>query len=204
MSNKTEVINRALIKLGANTIASPSESSEQARRASMVFSSVARAELRRQAWNCAKARAVLSPLAVATGTPYFLYSYPLPSDCLRLLLFNGGMAIDTVRPISDSVDYFYTIEAGVVQTNEATADILYIKDISDSVGLWDSAFVDAYVCRLAAELAQSLTKSSQLSQSLRNEYRAAILEAKRCNAIELPAVSMPDSGWTISRYTRGV
>jgi len=51
MINKTEVINRALVKIGANTIASPDEASEQARKALLIFETVAQNELRRQAWS---------------------------------------------------------------------------------------------------------------------------------------------------------
>lgn len=200
MSNKTEVINRALIKIGANTIASPDEASEQARKALIVFETVAQNEIRRHAWNFAKVRASLAPLAAAPGGDDFTYGFNLPGDCLRLVTLNGSWVFSSIREGSDDSLPYYTIEGRVLLTNDSLARIVYLADVSGNVSLWDAAFVEAFACRLAAELVQSIAKNATLKQSLQNDYKAALQEARRTNAIELPPQVIADGSWVLARY----
>lgn len=199
MSNKTEVLNRALIKLGANTIASPDEASEQARKGLLVFETVAQNELRRQAWSFAKKRATLAPLAVATGGEDFSSSFNLPADCLRLISLNGGWVFTSIREANNGLPPYYAVEGRTLQANESTASIVYVGDVSGSVALWDATFVEVFACRLASELAQTITKSATLKQSLKQDYLEALKEAKRTNAIELPPQTLPDDSWVLAR-----
>lgn len=199
MSNKTEVINRALIKIGANTIASPDEASEQARKALLVFETVAQNELRRQAWNFAKKRATLAPLASPTGGDDFGTSFNLPSDCLRLVSLNGNWVFTSIREITSDPVPSYAIEGRTLQTNDSTAKIVYVADVSGDVSLWDATFVEAMACRLATEIVQSITKNMSLKQSLKQDYVEALKEAKRTNAIELPPQTLPDDSWVLAR-----
>lgn len=200
MSNKTEVINRALVKIGANTIASPDEASEQARKALMIFETVAQNELRRQAWNFAKGRATLAPLAVSPGGDDFANGYNLPADCLRLISLNGNWLFTTMREGYDGSYVSFAIEGRVLLANEATAKIVYVRDVTANVSIWDATFVEAMACRLAVELTQSLVKNMTLKQSLKQDYAEALKEAKRTNAIELPPQTLPDDSWVLSRY----
>jgi hypothetical protein len=199
MSNKTEVINRALIKIGANTIASPDEASEQARKALLVFQTTAQNEMRRQAWNFAKRRAVLAPLATATGGDDFDNSYNLPSDCLRLITLNGNWVFSSIREVAYGSAPYYAIEGRTLQTDDTAASIVYVADVSGDVSFWDAAFVEVMACRLALELVQAITKNQSLKQSLKQDYAEALKEAKRTNAIELPAQSIPDDSWVLTR-----
>lgn len=199
MSNKTEVINRALIKIGANTIASPDEASEQARKARMVFETVAQNELRRQAWSFAKKRATLPPLAVSSGGDDFRNSFNLPSDCLRLITLNGSWVFTAIREANNGLNPYYAVEGRTLQANDTIAKIVYVSDVTDSVALWDAAFVEAFACRLAAELVQSISKNMQLKQSLKQDYMEALREAKRTNAIELPPQTIADDSWVLAR-----
>lgn len=207
MSNRTEVINRALVKIGANTIASPDEDSEQARKAALVFSTLVQGELRRQAWSFAKKRATLAPLAVNPGAPDFGAGYNLPADCLRLITLNGNWIFSSIREQNAGAPASYAIEGRVLlsgvgqRTNGTTvAQITYVSDASALVSLWDSTFVEMIACRLANELTQTITKNLSLKQSLQSDYALALKEAKRTNAIELPPVSIDDDSWVLSRY----
>lgn len=199
MSNKTEVINRALIKIGANTIASPDEASEQARKALLIFETVAQNELRRQAWSFSKARATLAPLAVPTGGDDFANSFNLPGDCLRLITLNGSWVFTAIREANNGLDPYYAIEGRTLQANDSAAKIVYVSDVSGSVALWDAAFVEAFACRLATELVQSIAKNMTLKQSLKQDYMEALKEAKRTNAIELPPQTLADDSWVLAR-----
>lgn len=206
MSNRTEVINRALIKIGANTIASPSEESEQARKASLVFPTLAQGELRRQAWSFAKKRATLAPLADVPGGQDYSEGYNLPADCLRLITLNGNWVFSTIREANEGGSPAYSIEGRVLLTGNnrrtngtSAAYVTYVSDVSETISIWDANFVEAFACRLAAELVQSITKNMTLKQSLKQDYLEALKEAKRTNAIELPPQSLPDESWVLAR-----
>ncbi len=206
MSNRTEVINRALVKIGANTIASPGEESEQARKASLVFKTLVQGELRRQAWSFAKKRATLAPLASPPGGTDYAEGYNLPEDCLRLITLNGNWVFSSIRETNGGSLPAYAIEGRVLltgnnrrATGESAAYVVYVSDVSENVAVWDANFVEAFACRLAAELVQSITKNMTLKQSLKQDYLEALKEAKRTNAIELPPQSLPDESWVLAR-----
>lgn len=203
MSNRTEVINRALVKIGANTIASPDEESEQARKAALVFATLAQGELRRQVWSFAKKRATLAPLADPQGGRDFSSGFNLPADCLRLVTLNGNWVFSSIREGFSGGDPAYAIEGRTLLTNDrgsASAYIAYVGDVSGQVALWDANFVEAFACRLAAELVQTIAKNMTLKQSLKQDYIEALKEAKRVNAIELPPQSIADDSWILARY----
>lgn len=201
MAGKTEIMNRAFVKIGASTISSPTEATEPARKANMIFNGLAQAELRRQAWSFAKARASLGQLLVNVGGDDFKASYTLPSDCLRLVWLNGAWVFSSIREAGFAGGQgTFSIEAGVLLTNDSgSADIVYIRDVSDATELWDSLFIDAFACRLAVELAHPITKNLQLRQSIKQDYVEALKEAKRVNAIELPPQSLADDSWVLAR-----
>jgi hypothetical protein len=85
----------------------------------------------------------------------FSYRYQLPSDCLRILRFNG-----TER-------YTYRIERGYLYTNEISAnssiDIEYIFDETTDAS-FDAQFTDVFAQRLAAEICFYMTDNSGLAE----------------------------------------
>lgn len=200
-SNRTEVTNRALVKIGANTITSLLDESEQARKASLVFKSLVQSELRKQAWNFAKARATLAPLAVSVGGQDFKTSYNLPADLLRLITLNGNWVFSSIREVVPGGSPYYAIEGRTLVTNDSgPAYISYVNDVSELTALWDACFVEMIACRMAMDLVHSITKNLPLKQSLKQDYNEALKEAKRTNAIELPPQSIADDSWVQSRY----
>lgn len=193
------VTNRALFKIGASAISDPNEASPQARTAKTLFAAVARTELRKHAWNFASARTTLAKLASAPVFEY-LSQYQLPSDCLRLLYVDGIYVDPTYRDVSEDSDPAWAIEGGKYLSNDtANINILYTSDQSATPTIWDDAFCNAFACALAYECAPQLTKSDRVSSRVMQEYKMAIFEAKRANAIELPSRSVPDSSWVTAR-----
>lgn len=201
MSNKTEVINAALVKIGANTVASPEEGSEQARKALAVFERLARGELRRQVWSFAKKRADLPPLAATPSGDDFTTGYNLPADCLRLVSLGGNWVFSSIRDGGfGGGDPTFGIEGQTLYTRDRGSQaITYIADLAGQVAKWDATFVEAFSCRLAVELVQSITKNMTLKQSLKQDYAEALKEAKRVNAIELPPQALADDSWVLAR-----
>ncbi len=198
---RIDLINRALLKFGDNSVANPTDQSEQARSMALVFDSVAREELRRQAWSFALARTALPADAAAPAWGY-LKSYTLPADCLRVVQVSEWW----VNPQSFYADYNdapnqpFVIEQGKILTNDgAPLKVRYVRDLTQDSGSWDSAFVGCFCCRLAHEVSYKRTKNLRLKSSLRDDYLIALADAKRTNAIELPPQAQLDGSWLEAR-----
>lgn len=200
MPSRVDVINRALIKLGTPTVADPSEDSEQAIKAGLVFDSLLLAELRRNPWSFAVTRALLAPLATKPAYEW-AYQYQLPADFVRVVQINDYWDFAGVREATDAPTVPYALESGMILTNfTAPLKLRYVRNVSSDPNSWDAAFIEAFACRLAEELSETLTKSATKKAVMQNDYREGIREAKRVNAIELPPVPLPDNSWITGRY----
>lgn len=193
MASDVEIANRALTKIGDRTILALSEDSNPARAVNECYVVVRRNEIRRHPWHFAKKRALL---AASATTPAFdfSYGYPLPADCLRVLM---------PHPESDSVQYDgridWKIEGRNILSNQAgPLKVTYLADVTDPEQ-FDAAFVDMFAARLAAEIAVRLTGSADKKRIAMEEYRMALLEARRVNAFEQFSIDRPMGDWEIAR-----
>jgi hypothetical protein len=193
MASDVQIANRALAKLGDKTIVSLTENSNQARAVNECYTLVRQGELRRHPWHFAKRRA---QLAASVDTPAFdyVYAYPLPADCLRVLM---------PMPDSESVQYDgkvdWKIEGRSILSNEqGPLSIVYLADVTDP-NEFDAAFIDVFASRLAVEVAHRLTGSTEKRKMAQEEYRGALLEARRMNAFEQFSVERPMDDWEIAR-----
>jgi len=193
MASDVEIANRALSKLGDKTIVSLTEDSNSARAINECYVLVRKNEIRRHPWHFAKKRALLAASATAPAFD-FSYAYPLPSDCLRVLM---------PHPESDSVQYDgkvdWKLEGRSILSDQAgPLKITYLADVTDSEQ-FDSAFVDTFAARLAAEVSMRLTGSAEKRKLALEEYRMSLLEARRVNAFEQFSIERPMGDWEIAR-----
>ena len=199
MANKTEVFNRALIKIGVNTIASPDDPSEQARKCSLVYPSLTRAELRKNPWSFAITRFALPALSAAPAYGWG-YAYQLPSDFVRVVQVGDYWDFAQIRNATDQPDVPYALEGGAILSNQgAPLRLRYVRDVLEDTEVWDDLFTEAFACRLAMEVCESLTKNQTKFANVVKWYKESIAEAKRLNAIETPPVPLPDNSWITGR-----
>lgn len=93
----------------------------------------------------------------------------------------------------------YMLEGNKILTDyTAPLKIRYIKREQDTAQ-WDSTFVEAIACRLAAEMAEDLTQSNQKKDAAWKEYDQALMAAIRSGAVEQQHQDMPDDSWVLSR-----
>ena len=128
------------------------------------------------------------------------YQYNAPSDRLRILSLNatryntGGAAFD--------------IEGAKVLTEETTAAVKYIQNVTD-VGAFSASFKAALAARLAADIAIAVTGTNTLLQGLEVLYRQRLAEAEGLDTIERsPRTLRRESQWLAARrggrlYTGG-
>jgi len=189
MASVVEICNRALQKIGAKRITSITEDSVNARACNNAYNPLRLSELRSHPWSCAIARA---QLAASSTEPLFgkAYMYPLPSDYLRSLPNDPGYNLNSED---------WQIEAGNILTDDTSPlNLRYIYDLTDP-NIMDAMFREALACRLALEICEELTQSNQKKEALKMEYKEAIREAKRVNAILNIAANPPEDEWITIR-----
>jgi hypothetical protein len=198
-TSDVDICNAALIKLGADTINALNENNVRARTMSARYADVRDAELRRRRWKFSIKRASLAALSAAPAADYDR-QFQLPVDYLRLI--EGGDIAET----ADLSDFrsgagaaLYSIEGKKLLTNlSAPLNIRYIAKITD-VSLFDSAFGEALASRLAYECCEKITQSDSKRSLAMDDYRLALSEARRANAIERPSESPADDSWVAAR-----
>lgn len=189
MASVVEICNRALQKLGAKRITSIGEDSINARACNVAYGPVRLALLRSHTWSCALARV---QLAANSTEPLFgkAYSYPLPSNYLRLM---------PPDPEYNSNSHDWQIEGRDILTNDsAPLDVRYICDLEDA-NVMDALFREALSAKLAVELCEELSQSNSKKESLKDDFKDVIRDAKRVNAILNISAKPPVSEWITVR-----
>lgn len=180
MSSAVEVCNIALGKLGEPRITSLTDDTRTARDCNAHYEFVRRRELRKHIWNFAKTRVILAPDSAAPAFEYD-YQFSLPSDWIR------------THPRVEDTDW--VTEGRKIYTNLSdTLELLYIRDVED-VNQWDTLFLEVVACSLAVDLAEPLTQSSAKKNTMSQEYKAALVEARKVNAFEHVPEEMPEDPW---------
>jgi hypothetical protein len=198
MASIVDVANRALTKLGAARIASLLDDNKQARSINSCIDILLRAELRTNRWTFAIKRVELA--ADIYGPTFgYTYSYTLPTDMLRLDMIND---MDPAVPLDNYISQEildYEIEGNKILTDlTAPLKVRYGSYVGDP-NQWDELFVEAFACRLAAEICEDITQSNPKRDRAWSEYKAAMSQAKKVNAIERPPVTLPDDNWIFAR-----
>ena len=170
MATVASICNLALRFLNCDPITVISESNDRARFMNGVWADVRDGLLHEVAWNFAVKR---NTLAAEVDTPEnaYSYQYALPADCLRVLQLNDD---DTLA---------WVVEGGKLLTDESSAIIKYIAQITDTTA-WAPLFIEAMAYKLAALGAYPLAKKLELADRYEKKYVYAIQRAKAVNLAE--------------------
>jgi hypothetical protein len=196
--SEVAIANAALIKLGADRITALTDNNDRARVLNARYAEVRDAELRRRRWRFATARTTLPALATPPAFGYG-YAYQLPSDFLRLIQIGEhdlGLDLTDYRAAPNGL---YSIEGGTLLTDLGPPlPIRYVRRVTDTA-LMDPAFREALAARLAFECCERLTQSDSKKQLAWGDYREALREAVRANAIESAVEYPSDDSWVMAR-----
>jgi hypothetical protein len=199
VASDINIANRALQKLGAASITSFNDNSTAGRAMNLAYVPVRDAELRRYLWKFAIIRENLPAISTAPINGIYSLQYQLPAQCLRIL--NVG----DYSPGADTSDYRnrtvadYSIEGNLILTNiSAPLSLRYVQQITDP-GKFDSAFAETLAARLAWEVCEQVTQSGEKRKLAMTEYKQALMEAVRANALEIPPDFLPDNAWMLAR-----
>lgn len=198
MASQTEIVNRALIKLGAGRITSMTDSNKSASVMSSIWDTVRRSELSKRYWTFSLSRALLPALADAPAFGFGV-AYQLPSDYLKLAQVGDQYIAPGLADYRTMDDSPWAIEGGILMTDfGAPLKLRYVRDVTDS-GLFVPQFVDVMAAKLAYEACYAITQSREGQQTAMQDYKQAVREAAAANAIEKPPQGMLDDSWMLGR-----
>jgi hypothetical protein len=186
MASVVDICNLALRQLGARRITSLSDSTEEARACNDVYESLRDDLLRSHPWNFAVYRASLASSSDSDQWE-FDYSYPLPSDCLRVIA------------VEDDHSFIWQVEKRRIVTNQGgPLRIKYIAKETDP-NQFDVSFMKCLALYIAAELAERLTNSNTKRQLAEAAFDKALRVAKFTDAQESTPHQLVNGSWLDSR-----
>ena len=174
MPSKVDICNEALNVLGANTIASLTETSTTAVLCNRIYDTEVDYLLRQHPWNSALQEA---NLAAVTGTPVvgWLYKFLMPTDpyCLRVI---------NVYDTSDNEENF-ECRGRHIYADVSSIDLIYVGRMADP-SEYDSMFMKTLVDLLAYRLAYPVTRSKETTETMFAAFRNSLSEAMSVDSQE--------------------
>ena len=191
-----QIANRALQKLGAKRIESLTQDHPNARSLNACYELVRDAELRRYDWGFAISRASIA--ADSSDTLWGGWNrFTVPNDFLRLLLDDESTSVVDWR-LEGRLSPDATPTLCIVTQDASPLEIRYVARVADPT-IYDPLFIEALACKLAMETCQEITGSTSKMESLKDDYKFAVNEAKRLGSIERAEQDPPDDEWVEAR-----
>lgn len=188
-TSSTEIVNSALIKLGAERIISLDDASTRARIMKEQYPKRRDALLLSHPWNFSISYV---ELAVVDPTPSdlewdYTYVFQLPDDCLRVIKTN----------------LLYTDEWEEIEGNRIACDvselkIKYIKRV-ETVEYFSDRFCETLAYDLAADTALAITGSSEKAEAAKKEYKEYLRESRSFDAQVGSIKRVESNDWLDSR-----
>lgn len=167
-----EICNRALNVLGQTAITALTDETTRAQLCARFYTDLRDELLQDHPWNFAIRRATLAASATAPEFEW-LYQFPLPTGCLRVLSVYS----------SDTTDQ-WQVEGGMILTDLiGPLEIRYVSNVVTENN-FSPAFATALSLRLAVELSVPITESMSKADALQKRFMMALKEARGRDARE--------------------
>lgn len=189
--NLTQIANSALIKLGATTISSITDSLREASLARERMIPTIHRLLRDHCWHFATKMVQLPPILDPGEIGDWTYAFQIPADCLRL------------RKLSVAE---YEVVGDRILSDESTIHLRYTQRLVDNAeapGLLPDDFADAVALFLAYEIAPSVTNSLQMRDDMLAAGNRTLAFARFNGAVEVPQLTTNSSEWLDARLVPG-
>ncbi|MEY2875307.1 MAG: hypothetical protein RLZZ373_2678 [Pseudomonadota bacterium] len=194
MSSTVQICNLALTKVGAARITSLSDGSKQAGLLAAIFDMMRDAELAAHPWSFGVTRVEIPASSTAPAFGWG-YAYPLPSDFIKAVQVGDDWSFYDSGPDGALFEFESIDDTPAILTDQASPlQLRYVRRVTNP-GLFPALFAEALACRLAANSVESLTQNLGKREQAWVEYKDAVRQARRANAIERPPQRVPDSSW---------
>lgn len=193
MPDKTEIINVALRRIGAESITDIADGSPNANKVADVYDAVLRPLLRDHPWNFATKR---QKLARMSETPAFGYSYAyaLPADWIRNnTVHDNSSGRGTIAHSTEQI--------GGKGAILADAEDVYLRYISleTNPNLMVADFRAVFEIALAEVLSFPIATSSSIQNIMEAKYFRQLASAKAIDAMDSTPLPRPAGSWAASR-----
>ena len=167
---KIDIINLALARLGQASIASLSEGSEEAAKASAVWEGALLTTLQACRWGFNVKREPLALLEEQPAGYQYAFRYAVPSGMLQ------PYAVVAAER-RDDMGVPFLFENGSIFTSEPDAVLVYSVR-SDKVSAFPPALQDALAWRIAGDMAMALTQRADMAELAEKMFQKAISSAR--------------------------
>jgi len=167
-NSTVEIVNMAIVPLGARPIAALDEGSKAASLANEIFDTERDATLQAHEWNFAVKRTSLGLIAQAVVFG-FGSQFQLPPDYLRV--------------VEVSPEGKYKVEGRRILSNETALSIRYIAQITSPTE-WSPTFKSVLAARLRWKMAYAITELTSVVDRCAREYEALLSEARTIDSQE--------------------
>jgi hypothetical protein len=197
--SKVDICNHALLKIGADTIASLDTASntteatiQSAKFCNVLFDQALEEVLRMHKWNNAMRRVKLTRLTEAPAFKW-KYNYLVPTDCIRIINL-----YETTDAYDDQTSW--VVEGRNILTDYETAFLSYVSKPQD-VSTLNSFVTQCVIQNLAIKLSVPMQLDQGMQNNLLQEFSSVILpQAKSIDAQENKWWDMEESNTLLSIY----
>lgn len=172
MTTKVSICNEALNMIGAQSIISFDEATQNARRCATLYDQTRKAILRMHPWSCAKKRIQLAPVATYPSFGY-ANAFVLPKDFIRVI---------------DTGTKEFEVENRHILANTNIINLIYVFDNTNEQ-TWDSLLTECMTYYMASKLAKATTGSNAEADSAWQRLQATLKQARAINGQERPSQS---------------
>lgn len=200
LSSKIDICQAAAYKIGTEPITDvDNPKSVMEKRLGFLYDRVRRYVLRLGVWNFAQQIRTLASLKeeIPEG---FAYVYEFPKDFIRFegFVVNGEYVVPDTSAYMIAGGKIYVRGNEFTNLDSSTLTIKYIRDIGE-VNRFDDCFLDAFILRLAYELAYMTTTKTTLTNRLNEEFWESIIQARMIDGQEQKPRIVCKSKWIAAR-----
>lgn len=187
--SKTDILNKALTLVGAAPITSIDDDSNNARVMSRVYETALRSVLSECKWNFATKRVNLSVLADTmswydTGETIV---YQKPTDMIQIYGCNPPTAV-------------WREEGDYIVSDSSELGLRYVYYLDDPTK-YSTAFIDALIDKLCADIAYQIVNSQSLGERFKQLYETVTLpKAMSRNSQSGVQQTIQDDAWELAKY----
>ncbi|MBE44106.1 MAG: hypothetical protein CMO16_02850 [Thaumarchaeota archaeon] len=172
-TSKEEIASTALTLVGANSISSFTEDSNEARAADALYETELKTLLSEHPWRFAMKTAPLTQLATAPDSIHKA-AYPLPSDCIKPYSIHKG----TTTVIKE-----FEVFGNEIHTHSDTGYYLdYIARVVET--LFPPWFITTLQYRLGSVFAAAVAHNGELAQHWAGQARNKLVESKHMDSTQ--------------------
>lgn len=186
---QTDILNKSLTLVGAAPVVSIDDDSNNARILNRVYEIALRSILSECKWNFATKRVNLTSVSntLAFEDVGESYVYIKPVDMIRIYSTN---------PVSAS----WREEGDYIISDSSELGVRYVYYLNIP-GKYPSYFLDAFIDKLASEIAYAIVNSASLAESFIKKYEGISLpKAVTANSQTGIQQTLQDDAWTLSKY----